>query len=186
MKRLIIVAGTTAALAIGGGAAAYASSSSSSPGSPPVSPPVSPPKATVAGPDLGNPLYGEATVKDSSGAITVRDWQKGTVTAVSGSSLTVRSSDGTTWTWTANGDSKVGDLVPFGSDDSAKTSLSAIKTGDSVLIAGVRSGSTRTAQRIADPPPDFGKIKQRLDDLRKKIEGDLRNGLPKGLPSPGN
>lgn len=183
MKRVIIIAGTTLVVAVGGGAAAVAYADSPSPSPSTAAPsPTFPPRTSMNIPDLGSLLYGEESLQSSAG-ITLHDWQKGSVTAVSGSALTVKSGDGTSWTWTVDGTTKVGALGPFAADDSA-TSLSKIKAGDTVLVAGTRSGSTRTAKQVADPPPDFGKIKQRLGDLRKKIADDLRNGLPKGLPTP--
>jgi len=165
MKRLLIIAGTTVVLAGGSTAAAYAYAGSSGSLSRTPSAPSAPPV-----PAVGRLLHGEAATTDG-----LRDWQSGTVSSVSATALTVRSSDGTTWTWTLNGSTTVGALIPFGGDGGGVTSVSAIKAGDSVMVAGSRSGSTRTADRIIDPPPDFDKIRQRLDrlgsDLKRSLTG---------------
>ncbi len=156
MKRLLIVAGTTGVLVAGASAAyAYTGDGPSTPAAP--ASPSGPPAA-------GRLLHGEAATTEG-----LRDWQSGTVSSVSSTALTVRSSDGTSWSWTVDGSTKVGAILPFGDDGKGATSISGIKTGDTVMVAGTRSGNTRTATRITDPPPDFSKIKERLEKLRPSL-----------------
>ena len=162
MKRLLIVAGTTGML-VAGASAAYAYTGGDS-GTP--TPPA--PAAPSGPPALGQLLYGEAATTDG-----LRDWQHGTVSSVASTALTVRSSDGTSWTWTVDGSTKVGAIMPFGIENKGATSISGIKAGDSVMVAGTRSGNTRTATRVVDPPPDFSKIRQRLEKLRTDLKRDL-------------
>ncbi|WP_051468857.1 DUF5666 domain-containing protein [Actinomadura oligospora] len=87
-------------------------------------------------------LHGEVTVKDENGAYVLRDVQSGKVTAVSATSLTVRSDDGTGWTWTLNSGTRVGH----------GEKIDSIRNGDTVRVEGARSGDTRTAAFVVEPP----------------------------------
>jgi hypothetical protein len=159
MKRIAMLAGALV-IAGGTGAAVAVSAYASSP------PPPSGHGRPFAGPGAppGEMLYGESVGKDDKGAIERHDFQNGQVTAVSGGSVTVRSSDGTSWTWTLNGSTKV-------VKDSG--SASEVKTGDKVMVSGLRDGGTRTASLVVDPPPDFGKLRERLTDLPRHLPGRL-------------
>jgi hypothetical protein len=198
MKRIVVIVGTAALAAGVGFGAAAAAAADPSPGpsianrsatdGPTTDGPTTgrPPAPGAPGPHLrgfagglpapGQMLHGEAVTKDANGVLKTLDWQNGEVTAVSGSSVTVRSGDGTTWTWTLNGDTKV---VKEGKDASA----SDIATGDKVAVAGQRAGDTRTASVVAGPPPDLSKLRQRMDDMRKGLP-HLRKELGRDLPSP--
>lgn len=165
MKRVVLIAGAAAIVSgtVATAATAYAASS------PSASPSVPVPHPRF---DLGQPsqmLYGESVGNDDKGTIETHDYQNGQVTAVSGTSMTVRSSDGTSWTWTLGSGTTVRTK-----DETA--SASDIKTGDKVIVSGLRSGSTRNASLVADPPPDFGKLRERLKNLPKDFPrppGDL-------------
>jgi hypothetical protein len=183
MKRIVVIAGT-AALAAGvgfGAAAAYADPSPSPSASggttgadrPPALAAPGVPGHHLGGPHFGQMLHGEAVTKDEGGAVKTHDWQNGVVTAVSGSSVTVRSSDGTTWTWTLTGDTKVRENDKDGS-------AADVKTGDKVAISGLRTGGTRTAATVLDPPPDRTKMRERM---REHLP-HLREHLKRDLPSP--
>jgi uncharacterized protein (UPF0333 family) len=90
-------------------------------------------------------LHGQVTVKNGkSGQYVTWEWQRGQVTAASGTSLTVRSTDGTSWTWTATPQAKV-------TRDGKKIAESALKSGDTVLVEGRQSGSVNDATRIYAP-----------------------------------
>jgi hypothetical protein len=90
-----------------------------------------------------NTLHGEAVVKTDEGTKTVVV-QRGTVTAVDASSVTVKSSDGFTLTW------KIGDphrvIV-----DRAKADVSAITTGVEIGVAGAKDGDTPVARLLVVP-----------------------------------
>ncbi|MGI5324896.1 DUF5666 domain-containing protein [Actinomadura nitritigenes] len=88
-------------------------------------------------------VHGEATVRTKDG-FRLADWQRGTITGVSGTTLTVRSADGATWTWTTNGDTRV-------RKDGGKSTLSALASGAQVFVLGERSGDTRTAKLVRAP-----------------------------------
>ncbi|WP_406130503.1 hypothetical protein [Streptomyces sp. NBC_00989] len=145
-SRAVIAVATVAVLALGG-TVAYAATSGSS-GSDAVPAAAGSPSGTPSpgGPGFrhgggggfglgGAAVHGEATVKDNAtGKWVVRIWQRGTVTKVDGDQVTVKSDDGTSWTWTV------------GSDATAKGA--ALKKGDTASLTGTRSDTdTRTADR---------------------------------------
>jgi hypothetical protein len=85
-------------------------------------------------------LHGEATVQTDDGTKTV-DVQRGSVTAVDATSVTVKSTDGFTLVW------------HFGSpftvvQNRAKVDPSAITVGESVGVAGTRDGDTVNARLL--------------------------------------
>ncbi|MDL4816981.1 DUF5666 domain-containing protein [Actinomadura opuntiae] len=88
-------------------------------------------------------VHGEATVRRKDG-FHLADWQRGKITGISGTALTVRSADGATWTWTTNSDTRV-------RKDGGKSTLSALTTGAQVFVLGERSGDTRTAKLVREP-----------------------------------
>jgi hypothetical protein len=108
--------------------------------------------------------HGEAVVRDKDGKLITVDRQRGSVIAAPATSITVRSSDGTSWAWTIVKDTKV-------RGPNLKTEpASNIKVGNTVAVGGQRSGDTRTARAVIDPPPT---AKDLRGDLRK-LRRDLR------------
>ncbi|GGL16700.1 hypothetical protein Sme01_71380 [Sphaerisporangium melleum] len=89
-------------------------------------------------------VHGEATVRTRGGGYATYTWQRGDVTAVSAGSISVRSADGTSWTWTVTGDTKV-------RKNGAKSTSSALASGDHVFVLGQPGGGTRTAQGVVAP-----------------------------------
>jgi hypothetical protein len=84
-----------------------------------------------------NVQHGEVVVKTTNGDKTI-DVQRGTVTAINSTTVTVKSADGFTQTWT------------FGSpvhvvEHRTSVQPSAVAAGATVGIAGTRSGGTVTA-----------------------------------------
>ena len=67
--------------------------------------------------------------------------QRGTVTAVSGDQVSVKSSDGFALTWT------LGDKVRV-VQDKKKVESSAVKTGAEIGLAGVKDGDATAARLI--------------------------------------
>lgn len=148
--RTVIAATTVAVLALGG-TVAYAAAS----GGPSDGPSVSPSSTVSHGPGErgghggpwlrfgGDAVHGETTVKDpDSGEWVVRVWQRGTVEATDGDRVTVKSEDGASWTWT------VGPDTPVRVDGASGTGAEALTKGDTVYVAGSRSGDTYTADRV--------------------------------------
>jgi hypothetical protein len=88
-----------------------------------------------------NTLHGEVTVQGKDGAKTIVV-QRGSITAVSGTGLTVKSTDGYTLTWTLAAKATV-------VQDKKKAGASALKTGEQVGVAGTKDGSADNARLIA-------------------------------------
>ncbi|MFJ3897229.1 hypothetical protein [Streptomyces sp. NPDC090083] len=144
-SRVVIAAATVGVLALGG-TVAYAATSGGSGGDAVPAAAASPSGSpSHGGPGFrhgggfglgGAAVHGEATVKDrTTGKWVVRIWQRGTVTKVDGDQVTVKSDDGTSWTWTVGSG-----VTAQGSD--------ALKKGTTASLTGTRSDSgTRTADR---------------------------------------
>ena len=114
-----------------------------------------PPGGGTGGPgQLSNALHGEYVVSDGDGAYTTELMQNGAVTAISDTSITAKSDDGYTKTYTIDADTVVGN----GSSD-----LADIGTGDDVMIVASVSGNTATVDSLSEAgtggsmaPPDQG------------------------------
>ncbi|PRY18721.1 hypothetical protein [Pseudosporangium ferrugineum] len=87
-----------------------------------------------------NTLHGEVTVQGKDGVRTIAV-QRGTVTAVDATSVTVKSSDGVTWTWA------FGDKIKIVRDRTA-VQPTALKAGDEAGLAGRRDGDRTVARLI--------------------------------------
>src|SRR5450756_2049392 len=85
-------------------------------------------------------MYGQFTFEASKEDRTVA-FERGTVTAVTGSDVVVRANDGTTWTWALTGSSVV-------REDGKHTKASALATGEPVFAGGTVTGGTRSARLI--------------------------------------
>ncbi|MGE5288834.1 MAG: hypothetical protein ACM3ML_16870 [Micromonosporaceae bacterium] len=94
-----------------------------------------------AGPGALGAVHGEFVVPKSGGGYQTIDTQRGSVTAVSSTSITVKSADGFTKTYPVTS----GTIV-----DSKRDGISSIKVGDQALITATVSGSTATAANIVD------------------------------------
>ncbi|WP_067451174.1 hypothetical protein [Actinomadura macra] len=88
-------------------------------------------------------IHGEATVQRKEG-FRLATWQRGTLTGRSGTTLTFRSLDGATWTWTTDSKTRV-------RKDGEKATIADLKNGDPALVYGERSGDTRTAKLVRVP-----------------------------------
>jgi hypothetical protein len=85
-------------------------------------------------------IHGEFTFETKSGARTLA-FERGTVLSVAGSDVTVRATDGTTWTWVLTSASIV-------RENGSRTSASSLAGGQLVFAAGPVSGTTRDARLI--------------------------------------
>lgn len=88
-------------------------------------------------------LHGEATVETKDGVKTV-DVQRGTITAIDGKTVTVKSTDGFTLTWTLDGQTHI-------VQHKAAVQPSALKVGGEIGVAGTKDGGTTTAKLIVIP-----------------------------------
>lgn len=101
-----------------------------------------PGKANKAKRDLvQRALHGEVTLGGKKHHVV--DFQRGTVSAVSATSITVRSTDDFSATYVVDAKTKVHQAK-------AKTTIADVKTGDKVRVVALKDGSTLTATRIAD------------------------------------
>jgi hypothetical protein len=88
-----------------------------------------------------NTLHGDITVQGKDGVKTIVV-QRGTVTAVTSTGVSVKSTDGFALTWT------FGDKLRLVQDRKA-VPTSALKTGQEVGVAGTRDGDATKARLIA-------------------------------------
>jgi len=90
---------------------------------------------------IGGAIHGQATVPKSGGGYQTIDVQRGTVTAVSSSSITVKSADGYSATYDVTSSTEV---------NAQAAGISTVKTGDTVALTATVSGKTATAASIID------------------------------------
>lgn len=158
MWKKVLVVGTTAAAILGAGTAALAVTGSTSPTpSPSTSPGTTHHGAAAARRAGGERLrallrveHGTVTVKDAKapGGFLTLEGIRGTVTAVSPSSITVRSADGTVESFVV--DAKT--VVHTKADGKAKGStgqIGAVADGDAVRVLGTGT-ATFTATHVLD------------------------------------
>jgi hypothetical protein len=88
---------------------------------------------------IGRGMHGEWVVKGKDGKPITLETIRGTVTAVSSSSVTVKAEDGYTETFVTSLDTK----VRGGAD-----SLGDVKAGAKGAVVGVKSGTTITARTV--------------------------------------
>ena len=88
-----------------------------------------------------NTLHGEVTVQGKDGPKTIVV-QRGSVTAVTATSLTVKSTDGYTLTWTLAAKAAV-------VQNKKKVGASALKAGEQIGVAGTKDGSADDARLVA-------------------------------------
>jgi hypothetical protein len=85
-------------------------------------------------------MYGQYTFETKKGPRTLA-FERGTILSVAGNDVTVRATDGTTWTWVLTSASIV-------REDGTRTSASNLASGQLVLAAGPVSGTTRDARLV--------------------------------------
>ncbi|HEY9475988.1 MAG TPA: hypothetical protein VIS06_19325 [Mycobacteriales bacterium] len=86
-------------------------------------------------------MHGEMVVSGRNGAPTTVDVQRGKVTDVSASSITVRSDDGFTATYRITSDTVV-------RINQKGATTAKVSDGDTAVVLAHRSGDTSTAQRV--------------------------------------
>jgi hypothetical protein len=88
-----------------------------------------------------NTLHGEVTVQGKNGVRTIVV-QRGAVTAVTGDSVTVKSTDGYSLTWTFADKLRV-------VQHKKTVAVSTLRTGEQIGVAGAKDGSATDARLIA-------------------------------------
>jgi hypothetical protein len=86
-------------------------------------------------------IHGQFTVPESGGGYQTILVQSGTVTAVSASSVTVKSSDGYTLSYAVTSKTVV---------DAQSAGIGSVKKGDTVFVTATVSGTTATAVSVLD------------------------------------
>ena len=86
-------------------------------------------------------MHGQVTVPKSGGGYQTLDVQNGTVTAVSASSVTVKSADGFSASYAVTANTVV---------DAKSAGIGSVKTGDTIFVTATVSGSSATAATIID------------------------------------
>ena len=89
----------------------------------------------------GGAVHGQFVVPKSGGGYQTVDVQRGQVTAVSSTSLTVKSADGFSATYAVAKSTIV---------DAQRDGIGSVKDGNQVYVSATVSGSTATATSIAD------------------------------------
>ncbi|KQC38804.1 hypothetical protein [Frankia sp. ACN1ag] len=88
-------------------------------------------------------LHGEATIKTAKG-FQVVDGQRGKVTAISATSISVTSEDGYAASYVIDGDTRF-------RADGKSAKVTDIRQGATVTVRATVAGNTRTATAVADP-----------------------------------
>lgn len=90
---------------------------------------------------VGGAVHGQLVVPKSGGGYLTIDVQRGKVTAVSSTSLTVKSADGFSATYAVSSSTLV---------DAQRDGIGSVKDGNQVYVTATVSGSKATATSIAD------------------------------------
>lgn len=140
--------GTGAAFAAGGGTpvqrASLTASTAPASGSSTASPTAAPAGKRVRT-LLARTEHGELTLRAKNGTRVV-DVQRGTVTAVSPTSISVRSADGFTATYAVASTSKV-------TSKGTVSAIADVHAGDDVSVAALKNGGTDTVLHLRDAGP---------------------------------
>jgi|tagenome__1003787_1003787.scaffolds.fasta_scaffold20660041_2 hypothetical protein len=89
-------------------------------------------------------VHGEASVRTKKGFVQIA-WQRGQLTSKSGTTLTIRSLDGTVWQWTTAKNTRV-------RKNGQKSSTTNLSGNDFVVIAGtVGPGNKHSARAVIVP-----------------------------------
>lgn len=153
VRRGIVVGAVVLGLAGAGSAAVWAADQSGSP-----TPSASASASAHPGKHVGKPgtgaagaetLHGQMTVKKPDGTIQTVLVQRGTVTDVSDTKVTIRSDDGFTQTYTLTSSTK---FVSQSQRKGAQIKSGDVSKGDTVMVRAVQSGSDYVAQQVRKGP----------------------------------
>ena len=146
-KKIAIAGGVCAAVAGIGTAAVATSGSSTTPGTPTSSTAKDHSAAKDRGAKaLKHALHAQWVTKDKDNTFVTHDAIRGTVSAVSATSITVVAEDKTSQTFTVNADTKVRVRT---NGKGAKGTISQVHSGDKALVIGTGT-TTLTAKGIVD------------------------------------
>ena len=120
---------------------------------------------------LGGVLHGTGVVKKADGSFATIAVQRGTVTAVGPTSISVKSLDGYVATYVVNSTTKI---------NGKNGKIANVKTGNQVGVEATVSGGTSTAVRIVDLTTAMKNFDHRM---RQWFGGQGPNGKPSTSPS---
>jgi hypothetical protein len=148
-KTALVTGAAVLALAGIGGGVAYAATDTGT-STPTLAASTSPSTSPATPKPKAHPLrsrveHGQLTVRVKTGTKVV-DVQRGQVTAVTPTSVTVRSQDGFSATYAVNSTSKI-------HKNKQTAAISGVVVGDRVRLAATHAGSTDTVLRLADAGP---------------------------------
>ncbi len=156
MFKKIVVAAAVGGAVLGGGAVALAATGTSAPAPSPSSTPATSPapaaghaKGKARAAVLGKSFQHGEWVSGKAGKDVTHDAVRGTVSAVSPTSITVKSTDGFTQTYAVASSTKVGEREN-GKGSAKKGVIGDVKVTDHVLVTGTKDGSALTAVRVMD------------------------------------
>ncbi|QUQ72206.1 hypothetical protein JJ691_99940 [Kutzneria sp. CA-103260] len=138
---LITGAAAVALIASGGVAYAVSAPAATTTSTPSSTQPAAPAKAKHHKALLGRVAHGEVTLNGKDHRVI--DVQRGQVQSVSSTSITVKSDDGFTATYTVNGDSKV-------RKDGKAAAIGDVHTGDKVGITATKANGADTVTHVVD------------------------------------
>jgi hypothetical protein len=127
----------------------------------------------------GPPVHGEFTVPKEGGGYETVHMQRGTVTTVDASSITVKSEDGFVDTYAVDDKTLV---------DGGRTGIGSVKSGHRVVVSGVDVGGALTARHIIDAtlvekyfkefgPPKRPPLLRDLRHLKMRLRSHIRGWL---------
>jgi hypothetical protein len=95
----------------------------------------------IGGPGLFGVVHGQVVVPKPGGGYQTVDIQQGTVTAVSNTSISLKSADGFTKTYTVTSSTLV---------NAQRSGIGSVKVGNKAAVSATQNGSVATATRISD------------------------------------
>lgn len=129
------------------------------------------PRGDMGGPG-GHMLHGEGVVEDADGNFVTIRTQSGEVTAVSATSITVKSTDGYSSTYVINDETVV---------ERDRTADTAAKVGDTVHVRATVDGNTATADDIHALSPELAaQMEQKRAEMEKWMSERPEKGGPRG------
>jgi hypothetical protein len=113
-------------------------------------------RAHMAGPMQA--VHGEYTVPNGNGGYQTEEMQRGSITAVNGSTFTVKSEDGYTHDWVTDANTRMGGekrmrMMPQNNNGTTQVPAptntdAALTTGQNVMVMGTKDGDTFHAVRV--------------------------------------
>jgi hypothetical protein len=182
----VVIGAVVLGLAGAGSAAVWAADQSGSPTPSPSASASAHPSKHASKPGAGQAgaetLHGQMTVKKPDGSIETVFVQRGTVTDISDTKLTVKSDDGFTQTYTLNGSTK---FVGQGQPKGAAIKSGDVSKGDTVMVRAAQTGNEYVADQVKKGPFANKQVRENPGQHRQKGQSGTPSPSPsKASPSP--